>query len=110
VCESIVDAPSLLSFTSIFVGAGGTMTAEAALLGVPSFSCYPDKPFLVEKYLIKKGLIVRETSLEKLKAKVLETLKNIESVQKAQAVKAHRLTRSFEDPIDVIADAIGKLT
>jgi len=108
VCESTVDAPSLLSFASVFVGAGGTMTTEAALLGVPTLSCYPDKPSLVEKYLIKKGLIVRETVLERVRAKVLETLKNIESIQKAQAVKVQRLTSSFEDPIDVIVKTIEK--
>jgi len=109
VCETTIDGPSLLSFASVVIGAGGTMTTEAALLGVPTFSCYPDKSFLVEKYLIKKGLIVRETSLERMRAKVLNTLKNIESVRKAQAAKARRLTSSFEDPIDVIAKATAKL-
>jgi len=109
VCESTIDAPSLLSYASVFVGAGGTMTTEAALLGVPTFSCYPDKPFLVEKYLIKKGLIVRETSLERVRVKVLETLQKIEDAQKAQAAKAQKLTSSFEDPIDVIVKAIEKV-
>jgi len=109
VCESIIDARSLLSYASVFVGAGGTMTAEAALLGVPTFSCYPDKPFLVEKYLIKKGLITRETSLEKVKEKVLQSLQKLEAVQKTQKMKAHELTNSFEDPIDVIIKAIEKV-
>jgi len=108
VCESTIDAPSLISYASVFVGAGGTMTTEAALLGVPTFSCYPGKPFLVEKYLIKKGLIVRETSLERVRAKILMTLKKIENVRKAQVTKARKLTSSFEDPIDVIAKAIEK--
>lgn len=109
VCESIVDGPSLLSFTSVFVGAGGTMTTEAALLGVPTFSCYPDKPFLVEKYLIKKGLIVRETGLKRVKTRILKMLENIESVQKEQAARARELTSSFEDPVQVIIKAIEKL-
>jgi len=110
VCDSIIDALSLISYASVFVGAGGTMTAEAALLGVPTFSCYPDKPFLVEKYLIKKGLIVRETSLERVKAKVLETLQNIANIRKTQAAKAQKLTSSFENPVDVIVKAIEKVT
>jgi predicted glycosyltransferase len=109
VCESIIDARSLLSYASVFVGAGGTMTSEAALLGVPTFSCYPDRSFLVEKYLIKKGLIIRETSLEKVGPKVLQTLQKLETVQKTQRMKADKLTRSFEDPIDVIAKAIEKV-
>lgn len=53
--ENAIDGPSLLSFTSIFIGAGGTMTAEAALLGTPTISCYPSEPTIVENYLIKKG-------------------------------------------------------
>jgi len=110
VCESTIDAASLISYASVFVGAGGTMTIEAALLGVPTFSCYPDKPFLVEKYLIKKGLIIRENILERVRAKILETLQKIENVQKTQVAKAGKLTSSFEDPVDVIVKAIENVT
>jgi predicted glycosyltransferase len=110
VCESVVDAPSLLYYSSVFIGAGGTMTSEAALLGVPTFSCYPSKPYIVEKYLIKKGLIDREPSLERVKVKVLKTLRNIESSRKMQAEKARRLTSSFEDPVDVIAKTIENMS
>jgi predicted glycosyltransferase len=39
VVDRIVDATSLLSYSSAFVGSGGTMTVEAALLGIPSISC-----------------------------------------------------------------------
>jgi predicted glycosyltransferase len=109
VCQSIIDSTSLLSYSTAFVGAGGTMTAEAALLGVPAFTCYPDKPFIVEKYLIEKGLIFRETSLEKVKARVLKTLENPANVKKAQMKKAQRLTTGFEDPIEVVAKAIEKI-
>jgi len=110
VCQSVIDAPSLLSFTSVFVGAGGTMTTEAALLGVPTFSCYPDKPFLVEKYLIKQGLVARETSLKKLKARVAEAVSNLERVKREQTQRAKKLTESFEDPVSVIADALNKIS
>jgi len=109
VCESAIDSLSLISYASVFVGAGGTMTTEAALLGVPTFSCYPDRPFLVEEYLIKKGLIVREASLGRVKAKVLETLQNFETIKKTQTEKANKLTSSFEDPINVIVRAIEKV-
>jgi predicted glycosyltransferase len=108
VCKTTIDASSLLAHTSIFVGAGGTMTAEAALLGVPTFSCYPGKPFLIEDYLVRKGLVVRETDCRKVERKILETLDDIETVTKAQALRARQLTGSFEDPIDVIVKAIEK--
>jgi len=106
VCESIVDGQSLLFFSSIFVGAGGTMTAEAALMGVPTFSCYPDEPFLIEKYLMNKGLIIRENDPEKAAKKIIRTLSSLESVKAAQEEKARRLTQTFEDPIKVIASTI----
>ncbi len=109
VCDTIVDAPSLLSFTSIFVGAGGTMTSEATLLGVPTFSCYPEEPYLIEKYLIKEGLAIRETSPRKLAKAILETLDNLKTVRKKQYEKARRLTSAFEDPVDIIVKTIENM-
>jgi len=106
ICDSIIDGPSLLSFTSIFVGAGGTMTIESALLGVPTFSCYPDKPFLIERYLINQGLITRETSPEKAAKKIVKTFDNLELVKAKQREKARKLTKNFEDPTEVIASTI----
>ncbi len=41
VIDRIVDATSLLSQSAAFVGSGGTMTVEAALLGIPSITCFP---------------------------------------------------------------------
>jgi len=109
VCRSIIDAPKLLAYASVFVGAGGTMTAEAALLGVPTFSCYPDKPYLIEKYLIEKGLVVREANSARIRTKVLKTLRNIEAAKQSQRMKARRLTKSFEDPVEAIEKAIEKI-
>lgn len=106
VCGSVIDGPSLLSFTSIFVGAGGTMTIEAALLGVPAFSCYPDRPFLIERYLINKGLVVRETSPEEAAKKIVKTFDNLELARAKQREKARKLTKNFEDPTEVIASTV----
>lgn len=108
ICKSAIDAPSLLAYSSVFVGAGGTMTAEAALLGIPTFSCYPGKPSLIEKYLVKKQLVIREPQWRTLEAKVLKTLRNIDSATKTQAARAKELTDSFEDPIEVVMKAIEK--
>jgi len=106
VCKSVIDSPSLLAHTSVFVGAGGTMTAEAALLGVPTFSCYPDEPYLVEKYLIKEGLVARETNHTKMKTMILKALTNNKRARMSQKAKANRLTSTFEDPVDVIVETI----
>ncbi len=109
VCKSAIDAPNLLAYASIFVGAGGTMTAEAALLGVPTLSCYPGKPFLIEKYLVRRGLIIREASCKKVGERVLKIFNNLDSVKRAQTLKAKQLTNTFEDPSEVVARAIKKV-
>src|SRR3989442_5245598 len=57
VVDRIVDATSLLSYSSAFVGSGGTMTVEGALLGIPSISCFPGPKPLYIQYLEKLGLV-----------------------------------------------------
>jgi predicted glycosyltransferase len=41
----------------IFIGAGGTMTREMAVIGIPTISVYQDELLDVDKYLIKLGLM-----------------------------------------------------
>jgi predicted glycosyltransferase len=104
--KKAVDGPSLLFFSSIFVGAGGTMTAEAALSGTPTISCYPRKPTLVEKYLMREKLILRITDPEKAVKKVMEILDNFESVSTMQKERAKALTSQMEDPLEIIMKVI----
>jgi predicted glycosyltransferase len=56
----------LLKLTDLFIGAGGTMSAEAALIGKPVISIAPIN-FYVENYLIKLGLIKKIRNSETLK-------------------------------------------
>jgi len=110
VCESVIDAPSLLYHTTIFVGAGGTMSTEAALLGTPTFSCYPGEPTLIEKYLVKRGLIIRERTLQETADRIIDILSMDEAAKKAQVEKARRLVEGFEDPAKVIKEKITRLS
>ena len=48
------DGKFLLKNTDVFIGSGGTMVAEAALLGIPTIS-YNAVPNRIEKYLVKNG-------------------------------------------------------
>lgn len=100
--KTAVDGPSLLAYTSIFIGAGGTMTTEAALLGVPTISCYPGEPTLVEKYLVKQNLVFRITDPEKAAKKALRLISQIERFRKMHQKKAKALIAQMEDPIEVI--------
>jgi len=100
--EAVIDGPSLLSFTSIFIGAGGTMTAEAALLGVPTISCYPAELTYVDRYLLKQGLITHSTVSERTVKRILQILSDLEAIRRVQKEKAQKLIAEMEDPIDVI--------
>jgi len=109
ICESVVDGPSLLYHSSLFVGGGGTMTTESALLGVPTFSCYPSRPFVILKYLVKNRMVSLERNHVKMLKKIWLTLDNLENAQKTQDERVQRLVRDFEDPIEVIVTEVEKM-
>ncbi|MDQ1280066.1 MAG: Lipid-A-disaccharide synthase [Thermoproteota archaeon] len=106
VARDVVDGPSLLFFSSVFVGAGGTMTAEAAMLGTPAISCYPREPTIVERYLIGKKLISRSTDSEKTMKKIMEILDDFENVHKILQERARTFVSEMEDPVEVIMKVI----
>jgi len=72
ILNKVVDGKALLSKIDVFVGSGGTMTAEAALLGVPTIS-YNAIPNLIESYLVKKKLVKRQTNTKQ----IVRTIKKI---------------------------------
>ncbi|MGQ9680148.1 MAG: DUF354 domain-containing protein [Candidatus Bathyarchaeia archaeon] len=106
ICDSVIDGPSLLHFSTIFIGSGGTMNAESAILGVPTFSTYPGETTLIERYLIKKGLIKRETKYELIWKRILRMLERIDDIKREQARKAKELVEEFEDPLEKITETI----
>jgi predicted glycosyltransferase len=108
--EKVVDGPSLLFFTWVFVGAGGTMTAEAALMGVPTITCFPGPPTLVDEYLIGEGLVWRIVEPERATRKAMQAIENSEEVRREQRARAEAITSSMQDPIDVIAETVEKFT
>ena len=57
--NKVIDSKILLKNTDVFIGSGGTMTAESALLGVPTIS-YNAVPNIIETYLVKQKLIIRK--------------------------------------------------
>lgn len=48
---------------NLFIGAGGTMTRELALLGIPTISVYQDMLLEVDKLLIEKNLLIHDEHL-----------------------------------------------
>jgi len=60
--ERVVDGMGIIAGADVFVGMGGTMTAEAALMGVPAISAFQGAELYTEKYLVSKALLLRATS------------------------------------------------
>ena len=54
---------AVASRCSLFIGAGGTMTREAAVLGIPTISVYQDELLDVDKYLIEQGYMIHKKEL-----------------------------------------------
>jgi len=101
IMDKVVDGKSLLSITDLFIGSGGTMTAEAALMGVPTIS-YDAAPNYIEKYLVRMGLAKRETSPKKILTLIKKLLNNDYDNKK----KARMILNSMEDPYSKLVKAI----
>ncbi|MEN6336946.1 MAG: DUF354 domain-containing protein [Phycisphaerales bacterium] len=54
---------AVIAECSLFIGAGGTMTREAAVVGIPTISTYQDELLDVDRYLIARGRMVHERRL-----------------------------------------------
>jgi len=107
VLDKIVDTTSLLSYSAMFIGSGGTMTVEAALLGKPAVSCFPGMRTLYMKYLEKKHLMKTIHSPNKIARVVSDTLSSPdETVEEGE--RGRRLLEWMEDPINVVARAVKK--
>ncbi len=106
--EMVIDAVGLLSRASVFVGAGGTMSAEAALLGVPTISCYRAEPTYVDRYLTRVGMVERILQADRITRRVRRFLKD-SALKDRQRKKANRLLSKMEDPIRVVMSHLSLL-
>lgn len=62
---------------TIFVGAGGSMTREMAILGIPTISVYQDDLLEVDSFLLSKGLMLHEPNITPEKVvSYIESLQN----------------------------------
>jgi predicted glycosyltransferase len=96
------DGKYLLKNTNVFIGSGGTMTAESALLGIPTIS-YNAVPNIVENYLVKKKLIKRETNPDK----VCNYMKKIfKESNKKNTNRAKKIISEMEDPVQKLIKII----
>ncbi|MBS7626764.1 DUF354 domain-containing protein, partial [Candidatus Bathyarchaeota archaeon] len=99
--KKMIYGPTLLASTSVFIGGGGTMTAEASMIGVPAISYFPAGPTRVESYLQGMGLLKRSTDPGSIVEQALEWLTDEEYRIECKR-KAEKLVGGMEDPLEVI--------
>jgi predicted glycosyltransferase len=95
-----IDGRRLLASTDAFVGMGGTMNAEASLMGVPTVSAFQGS-LRTEDYLESVGLVARTQdpdAIVRLCKRFLEA-----NYKERFATRAKRVLGSMEDPVPKIA-------
>ena len=98
ILSTVVDSKLLLYNADIFIGSGGTMTAESALLGIPTIS-YDAVPNIIEDYLVRKKLVMREVNPKKMVSVMKKVFKSSNSRRKNRAKK---MMSSMEDPYPIL--------
>jgi len=96
------DGKHLLNNTDIFIGSGGTMTAESALMGIPTVS-YNAVPNLIENFLVKKYLVKRETNPNKISNYIKRV---IQSKSNQNQKRAKKIVGNMEDPVEKLIRVI----
>lgn len=105
VMDKVVDGKSLLEVTDFFIGSGGTMTAEAALMGIPTIS-YNAVPNKIEEYLVSKSLVVKENTPKR----IVSIIKKIERSDRNKIRrKAKTILGSMENPFPKLLSVIKSL-
>ena len=95
--ERALDARSLMYAADLMIGAGGTMTREAALLGVPTFSVFAGKSPAVDRSLQARGRLQRLTRADQ----VAEVTKRSRDPEPLEAVRdrGRRIVEVFLDAL-----------
>ena len=102
--ETAIDSRSLLCSSDLFLGAGGTMTREAALLGVPTFSMFAGRPAAVDDWLADRGRLRRLESpaqLEGLEPREGSAEERLDELRRRGAEIGAR----FADELEALAEA-----
>jgi len=106
VLSKVIDSKILLENTDVFIGSGGTMTAESALLGIPTIS-YNAVPNIIEAYLVKKKLVKREINPKRVVNSIEKILEhpNLEIKKRSK-----KILNSMEDPYPILVKTMKSLS
>jgi len=103
--DEVVSGHDLLSQTDLFVGMGGTMSAEAALMGVPTISAFQGTLY-TDGYLERKALLARALTPNELVSHAKRFMSA--GFRGSYSKRAKRVLDSMEDPVPKIAGFIEK--
>ncbi len=84
---------------SLFIGAGGSMTREMALIGVPTISVYQDELLEVDKFLIAEKLMVHLVELKYQDVEEMIASKALQSVNMKLISKGKEAYQFFKQEI-----------
>lgn len=68
VVTTALDIADIAPDCDLFIGAGGTMTREMAVLGIPTISVYQDELLDVDRYLLEVGAFLHKPQLSAAEA------------------------------------------
>ena len=105
ILNRVVDGRELLMNTDVFLGSGGTMTAESALLGIPTIS-YDAVPNIIESYLVRKKLVFRGKTHKEIVSLIRKLLNPSNSDIKN---KSKIMLNSMEDPYHILVKTINSV-
>ncbi|QLH05727.1 DUF354 domain-containing protein [Nitrosopumilus ureiphilus] len=98
------DGKHLLNNTDIFIGSGGTMTAESALMGIPTIS-YHGVPNIIDDFLVRKHLVKRETNPKKISNHIKKVFNSSNNLNQKRAKK---IVGKMENPIQKLMKIINE--
>jgi predicted glycosyltransferase len=105
--EGAVDGAGLIERSDVFVGMGGTMTVEAALLGVPAVSAFQGAQLYTERYLLSQRLLLKAKTVDEVSKCVRASLnpRYRENYQR----RGHALLDWMEDPSEKVVGYLETL-
>lgn len=104
--HEVVSGHDLLAATDLFVGMGGTMNAEAALMGIPTISAFQGSLY-TDRYLQSVGLLTKALTTAALTSQAKRYISG--SFREGYAKKAKRVLDSMEDPVPKISGYVKKV-
>ncbi len=108
IISQVIDTTSLIAQSTLFIGAGGTMNAEAMLLGIPAIMTFNDS-LIVYDWLIKKNYIRWIKDENTLRSTVDQILADPQQERAKAQTNAKALLTKMEDPSNSILTTLKKL-